>query len=68
MDENRALQALEATVAEVRAWLVSHRLKFNDSKTEFLIIGTRQQLSKIGVDSVKVGDTDIQHGLTVGCL
>ena len=35
-------------------------LLFKDSKTEFLIIGTRQQLSKIQIDSVKVGGVDIK--------
>ena len=29
----------------------------NDSKTEFLIIGSRQQLEKISIDSIKVGDS-----------
>ena len=39
-------------LTEVRAWLVSQKLKFNDLKTEFLIIGTRQQLKKIEINSV----------------
>ena len=29
----------------------------NDDKTEFLIIGTRQQLSKISIQSIKIGQT-----------
>ena len=33
---------------------------FNDTKTEFLIIGTRQQLSKVTIDSIEVGDADIK--------
>ena len=33
---------------------------FNDSKTEFLIIGSSQQLSKVTMASIKVGDCDIQ--------
>ena len=39
---------------------MSHRLMFNDSKTEFLIIGSWQQLSKVTKASIKVGDCDIQ--------
>ena len=31
-----------------------------DSKTEFLIIGSSQQLSKVTMASIKVGDCDIQ--------
>ena len=31
----------------------------NDDKTEFLIIDTRQQLSKISVQSIKIGQTEV---------
>lgn len=33
---------------------------FNDSKTEFLVIGSWQQLSKVTIALIKVGDCDIQ--------
>ena len=53
------MSALCAAIAEVRAWPISHKLKFNDTKTEFIIIGTRQQLAKVEISSVKVGTADI---------
>jgi hypothetical protein len=53
------------TVTEVRAWLVSQKLKFNDLKTEFLIIGTSQQLKKIEINSVRVGDVNIKPAESV---
>ena len=56
----QAVKAIDACIADVRSWLVSYKLLFNDSKTELLIIGTRQQLSKIKIDSVRVGDVDIK--------
>ena len=31
----------------------------NDDKTEFLVIGTRQQLSKISIQSIKIGQTEV---------
>ena len=31
----------------------------SDGKTEFLIIGTRQQLSKISIQSIKIGQTEV---------
>ena len=58
--QDQAIKAIENCIADVRAWLVSHRLMFNDSKTEFLIIGLSQQLSKVTIASIKVGDCDIQ--------
>ena len=58
--QDQAIKAIENCIADVRSWLVSHRLMFNDSKTEFLIIGSLQQLSKVTMASIIVGDCDIQ--------
>ena len=41
--QDLAVSAIESCVADVRAWLVSHRLMFNDTKTELLIIGSKHQ-------------------------
>ena len=46
---------IEECIAEVRIWMVSHRLLINDTKTEFLIIGSYQQLSKVSIESIAVG-------------
>ena len=74
----QVIKAIENCIADDRAWLISHRLMFNDSKTEFLIIGSWQQLSKATIASIEVGDCDIQpllsmletlaHGLITICL
>ena len=42
--QDLAVSAIESCVADVRALLVSHRLMFNDTKTELLLIGSRHQL------------------------
>ena len=44
-----------------RAWAacVHNRLLINDAKIEFLILGSRHQLSKILIDSITVGDSTI---------
>ena len=39
--QDLAVSAIESCVADVRAWLVSHRLMFRDTKTELLIIGSK---------------------------
>ena len=36
--------------------MLGNKLKMNDSKTEFIIIGSQQQLKKIQFDSIKVGE------------
>lgn len=58
--KNQAIKANEICIADGGAWLVSHWLMFNDSKTEFLIISSWQQLSKITIASIKIGDCNIE--------
>ena len=39
--------------------LVLDKLKLNDGKTEFMVIGTKQQLSKVNVEHLIVGESSI---------
>ena len=39
--------------------MLCDKLKINDGKREFVIIGTRQQLSKVHVDSLAVGEAQV---------
>ena len=50
---------MEGCVKEITAWMLCDKLKINDDKTEFVIVGTRQQLSKVHVDSLAVGDAQV---------
>ena len=36
--------------------MITDKLKLNEGKTEFMIIGTRQQLKKVTIDQLLVGD------------
>ena len=47
LSQTDAIQAMERCIEDIRHWMVSDRLLLNDEKTEFLLIGTRQQLSKV---------------------
>ena len=39
--------------------MTEDQLILNDDKTEFLIIGTRQQLSKVSIQSINVGQAEV---------
>ena len=54
-----AVEALENCISDIRAWMLHDKLMINDDKTEFLIIGTKQQLAKLSVDNLKIGSTSI---------
>ena len=38
------------------AWMQADKLKLNENKTEVMLIGTRQQLSKVNLGTLTVGD------------
>ena len=60
MSQDVALGIIENCVADIRAWMLSNRLLINDTKTEFVIIGSRQQVSKIHIDKITVGESTIE--------
>ena len=57
--EVKAVSAMQKCICDVRAWMREDQLMFNDDKTEFLIIGTRQQLSKVSIQSINVGQAEV---------
>ena len=58
--ETDAVKSLCACISEVRNWMLSHRLKINDTKTEFLLLGTQQQLCKVNIEEVQVGNSFVK--------
>ena len=56
LNEDSAILAMQNCVADIKNWATSNGLMLNDDKTEFVAIGTRQQLCKINVNGIKVGN------------
>ena len=54
-----AVAVMESCLSDMRSWMIKNRLLINDSKTEFLILGTRQQLQKVNIPHIRIGDADI---------
>ena len=52
-------------VSDVRKWMLPNRLMINDLKTEVMLLGTRQQLSKVSVEGIRAGDEVIAFVGTV---
>ncbi|CAH3167738.1 unnamed protein product, partial [Porites evermanni] len=50
---------MEKCIDAVRKWMIQDRLMINDDKTEFLLVGTRQQLDKLDSCSITVGNNRI---------
>ena len=39
--------------------MISDNLMLKDDKTEFLILGTKQQLAKVNIDNINVGPGNV---------
>ena len=51
-----AVTAIQLRVDDIRNWMTNDKLLLNDDKTEFLMIGTKQQLAKVNIDHILIGD------------
>ena len=49
-NQTDAVIAMERCMSDIRTWMLTDKLKLNDDKTEFMLIGTKQQLSKVNID------------------
>ena len=52
--------SMENCVADIKTWMQSMKLKMNDAKTEYILFGTQQQLSKCTKTSITIGDSVIE--------
>ena len=57
--EADAVVAIENCIHVVRARMKDDKLMLNEDKTEFLIIGTERQLSRVSVDKIKIGQAEV---------
>ena len=53
------ITTLEKCIQEIRSWMRQNFLKLNDEKTEFLLFGSRKQLSKVSLPFITIGDSQI---------
>jgi len=57
-----------ACIEELDEWMSSNRLKLNTDKTQFIWLGSRQQLQKVSVNAVHLGTDVVNFQTTVGNL
>ena len=47
-------------IKDLKDWMIRDQLKLNDDKTEFVLIGTKQQLEKVNFRNITVGEALIE--------
>ena len=55
-------------IEEIDGWMSSNRLKLNSEKTQFIWIGTSQQLNKVPVNAINIGSSSVPINTTVNNL
>ena len=56
----QSVTEIETCVSAIRNFMLINQLKINDNKTEIVIIGSRQQLSKLPDIHIKIGSINVQ--------
>ena len=57
--KDECLQSLVACISDICLWMRTNLLKLNYDKTELIVLGTWQQLSKVGEVSIMIGNDTI---------
>ena len=59
-DSNASIELISKCIVDIRSWMQSNLLKLNESKTEVILLGTKQQLSKVGNIEISIGNVNIK--------
>ncbi len=55
-----AFHKIESCADIVRTWMLQNKLKLNDDKTVFMLIGNKPQVQKVVFDSIIIGESYIE--------
>ena len=48
-NKHQCLDTIQSCLPDIRVWMHTYLIKLNDNNTEFIILGTKQQLNKVGI-------------------
>ena len=67
-DELKSIHDLQHCMGEVQGWMEENQLKLNCDKTEFILFGSRQMLSKCITTNIEVNGHTLDRSITVKYL
>ena len=62
--KDHCIQSLESCISDIHIWMRTNLLKLNNNKIEIILLGTRQQLGKVGQFQIKIGQDHISPAPT----
>ena len=67
-DESQCISSPEQCLINIKAWMYSNRLRMNNGKTEFILFGSRSQLTKCTTEVVDVIGTEVSRSESIHYL
>ena len=68
MDEYTMITTIERSMLKIKKWMDAVRLKMNESKTQFMLLGNREHLKKCTTNSLKVLGENIKKSEVIRYL
>ena len=62
-NDRQCLDRLECCISDITGWMKVNLLKLNDGKTEFLLLGTKHNISLAGELKIKIGNDTITNSM-----
>ena len=66
IDQIDAFERIESCADSIRDWMMQNKLKLNDNKTIFMVLGNKTQVKKVVLNSVVIGESYIES--TKSCV
>ena len=66
--ESNVIRSLEGCTTSIKGWMDENRLQVNSAKTDFILIGSRQQLVKWKTNSILANGETIQRSSSIKYL
>ena len=60
-DEDDTITIMQNSMLNIKSWMDAVKLKLNETKTEFIYFGGKQQLAKTRRDTININGKTIQH-------
>ena len=67
-DNNNIKQKIENDIGKIKTWMGESKLKMNNVKTEFIVLGTANNLQKNTLGNIKIESTKIHQSSKIKFL
>ena len=58
-NQTEALDAVQECIEDIRAWMAAGQIKLNEDKTEVILLCTQQQLDKLNIAHLEIGQASV---------